>query len=122
MLEAWNTGMTVYQVLWVRILFKLIWRYPECFTVKLNAIYVFVIDEIQKCKNLVHIIDNHLAQRIDQVKINIYFAFFYVININRTFRKFKKLANTRTLPPPLQVRRQVVTGRCLYEQNNLLGN
>ena len=85
MLEAWNAGMVVYQVFWVRILFKLIWRDPKRVPIKLNAIYVFVIDEIQKCKNLVHIINNHLAQRINQVKINIYFTFFYIIKDNTTY-------------------------------------
>jgi hypothetical protein len=45
--------------------FSLIRRHPERLAVKLNTVYMFIVNEIQKCKNLIHIIDDHFGQGKD---------------------------------------------------------
>ena len=75
---------------------SLIRRHPEGLAVKLNTVYMFIVNEIQKCKNLIHIIDDHFGQGKDQIKINIKFMFSDIVDVHRMLRELKKLTDTRT--------------------------
>lgn len=66
----------IYSILYFRSNISLLCRYPECFAVELNVVYMFVFDEIQKCKNLIHIINNQFGQGKDQIEVCIQFVFF----------------------------------------------
>ena len=48
---------------------------------------MFIVNEIQKCKNLIHIIDDHFGQGKDQVKVNIEFMFFDIVNVRKTIQR-----------------------------------
>ena len=58
---------------------------------------MFIVNEIQKCKNLIHIIDDHFGQGKDQVKVDIEFMFSDIVNVYGMLREFKNLADTRTV-------------------------
>ncbi len=66
----------IYNILYFRSNISLLCRYPECFAIELNVVYMLVFDEIQKCKDLIHIINNQFGQGKDQVEVGIQFMFF----------------------------------------------
>ncbi len=77
----------IYSILYFRSNISLLSRYPDCFAIKLNVVNMVVINEIQKCKNLIHIINKQFGQGKDQVEANIQLVSFYIVNVKRVFRR-----------------------------------